>query len=82
MKLNKCRRQVCLAAVDNSMKSPTRNTCSWHGQTSGQVVPNHCKPYLLRCPAIPTELAPLDLWRRPVLVADLLREWQTALEAG
>ena len=41
----------------------------------------HNTVHLFRCPAIPTELAPLDLWKRPVLVADLVQEWQTALEA-
>ena len=42
----------------------------------------HNTAHLFRCPAIPTDLAPLDLWTRPVLVANLLREWQMALEAG
>ena len=42
----------------------------------------HTTAHLFRCTRIPTDLAPIDLWRRPVLVAELLEEWQTALDAA
>ena len=42
----------------------------------------HNTAHLFSCPSIHTDLSPQDLWRRPVLVADLLQEWQTALEAA
>ena len=44
--------------------------------------PEHNSEHLFDCPSIPTDLTPVDLWRRPVLVADLLDQWQTAIEAA
>ena len=39
----------------------------------------HNTAHLFSCPEMQTELTPIDLWRHPVLVAELLQEWQTAL---
>ena len=42
----------------------------------------HTTEHLFACPRIPTDLAPIDLWRRPVAAADLVQRWQAALEAA
>ena len=41
----------------------------------------HNVAHLFQCPSVPTDLTVQDLWVRPVPTADLLREWQEALEA-
>ena len=41
---------------------------------------HHTTNHLFRCPSIPTDLMPMDLWRRSVLFAKLLKEWQTVLD--
>ena len=43
---------------------------------------SHNTAHLFRCQSIPTDLVPIDLWHRPVLVAELLGEWQAALDAA
>ena len=42
----------------------------------------HNTVHLFRCPSIPTDLTPEDLWRRPLLVADLVEQWRQALAAA
>ena len=39
----------------------------------------HNTSHIFQCESVPTDLTPVDLWRRPVRVAELLQEWQTAL---
>ena len=42
----------------------------------------HTTEHLFTCPNIDTDLTPADLWRRPVLAAELIQRWQDALEAA
>ena len=42
----------------------------------------HDTAHLFVCPSIPTDLTPIELWRRPAEVADLLEVWQAALTAA
>ena len=45
------------------------------------VLGAHTTEHLFNCPNIRTELTPEDLWRCPVQAAELVQQWQAALEA-
>ena len=40
----------------------------------------HDTAHLFNCSELPTELVPLDLWLRPVQVAELIDQWQSRLD--
>ena len=42
----------------------------------------HNTVHIFACPSIPTDLTPVDLWRRPTQAADLVGEWRAALAAA
>ena len=42
----------------------------------------HSTEHLFGCPNIRTDLTPEDLWRRPVQAAELVQQWQDALDAA
>ena len=41
----------------------------------------HTSAHLFACPSVPTDLAPIDLWRQPVRAAELIKEWDRSLAA-
>ena len=78
------RRTLAQLSAENTHFS--RNICTLVKQPSIQGVPyaaiENNPVHIFECPSIPTDLTPVDLWRRPTQAADLVGEWRAALAAA